>query len=332
MPPSSVNWSVVSGRAARLLPPDTATLTDTGATTLMAHTPRGSVTLALHVSTPPTVVFDMHDVATDGTLGDRSIYRVALDGRDLTRIAGGDARGDDVEPTVAGGRIVFTSYRDGYPALYAVALAGGADARLTALTGAAYQPALSSDGARLAFIAPDSGDDKLWIAAADGSGATRATNGFGQPGAEEAAPSWGRGGPSPDNRLAFVSTTLGDAALVSLTVSSDSARAITDGTTTDVDPAWSPDGRQLAFSSTRDGDIGIFVLTVATGEVRRVSPNPGTAGQPNWLSDGRIVYTAWMVSGATITSQLVWVDPTAPSAVHTIATPAGDPEYARAAR
>jgi Tol biopolymer transport system component len=205
---------------------------------------------------------------------------------------------------------------------------GGAGTRLTAVGGSAYQAALSAEGTKLAFIASDSGDDKLWIAAGDGSGAMRATAGFGSPSAEEAAPTWSPRG----YRVAFVSTTLGDAALVSLSVSSDSAHPITNGTTTDVDPAWSPTGQELAFSSNRDGDLGIFVLTLATGEVRRVSPEPSTAGQPSWLSDGRIVYTSWTVNGADVTSQLVWIDPASPSVVHTVTTPAGDPEYARAAR
>jgi Tol biopolymer transport system component len=326
MPAASVSWSVASGASVHLLPPDSALLTDTGTASVTAHTHNGTATLTLRVAAPPTIVFDMHDVAGDGTLGDRSIYRAALDGRDLTRVAGGSS--DNIQPTAAAGRIVFTSYRDGYPALYQVALAGGTDIRLTAVGGPAYQPALSAEGTELAFIATDSGDDKLWIAAGDGSGAIRATARFGSPSAEEAAPTWSPTG----DRVAFVSTTLGDAALVSLRVSSDSAQLITSGTTTDVDPAWSPTGHELAFSSNRDGDLGIFVLTLATGDVRRVSPEPSTAGQPSWLSDGRIVYTSWTVNGGDVTSQVMWVDPTSPSVIHTVTTPAGDPEYARAAR
>ena len=101
VPAGSVRWSVASGASVQLLPPDSALLTDTGTASVSAHTHHGTATLTLRVAAPPTIVFDMHDVAGDGTLGDRSIYRAALDGRDVTRLAGGSS--DNIEPTVAAG-------------------------------------------------------------------------------------------------------------------------------------------------------------------------------------------------------------------------------------
>jgi Tol biopolymer transport system component len=151
---------------------------------------------------------------------------------------------------------------------------------------------------------------------------------FGSPSAEEASPAWA---PASDS-VVFVSTTLGNAAIVDLATSNDSAMALTDGTFTDVDPSWSPDGRSIAFASTRDGDLGIFVLTIATGQVVRVSPQPSNAGQPCWLSDGRIVYTEESSTAAGIVSQLNWADPAHPGVAHLIPTPAGNPENAQAAR
>jgi Tol biopolymer transport system component len=126
--------------------------------------------------------------------------------------------------------------------------------------------------------------------------------------------------------VVFVSTTLGNAAIFSLATSTDSAWSLTDGTFTDVDPSWSPDGRSVAFASTRDGDLGIFVLTIATGQVVRVSPQPSNAGQPCWLSDGRIVYTEESSTSSGIISQLNWGDPAHPGIAHLIPTPAGNPE------
>jgi TolB protein len=268
----------------------------------------------------------MHDVGTGGALGDYDVYRESLDGAGLTRLTSGTA--DNVEPTAANGLVVFTSYRDGYPALYRVSLDGGTESRLAGLSGSAFQPALSPDGSHLAFIAQDSGLNKLWLAASDGSGAARRAASFGSPSAEEASPAWS---PSGDS-VVFVSTTFGNAAIVGLSASTDSAWGITDGTFTDVDPSWSPDGRSVVFASTRDGDLGIFVLTLATGQVVRVSPQPGNAGQPCWLADGRIVYTEESSTASGIISQLNWADPSHPGVAHVIPAPAGNPENAQPIR
>jgi Tol biopolymer transport system component len=118
----------------------------------------------------------------------------------------------------------------------------------------------------------------------------------------------------------FVTTQYGNAGLVELTLTSSKETAISDGTTTDVDPAWSPDGKTLAFASTRDGDVGIFLYTFSTGAVVRLSAKPANDGEPTWLSDGRIVYTSWANPAG---SALAWIDPAHPTVVHAISTPAG---------
>ena len=321
-----ISCTTASANRVRMVQPDTAVLMDTGNVTITAHVGIGNITLTVHVAAPPAIVFAMHDVGTGGTLGDYDVYRAALDGEGLTRLTSGTA--DNDEPTAANGVVVFTSYRDGYPALYRVSINGGAESRLPGLTGSAFQPSLSADGSHLAFIAPDSGLDKLWLAASDGSGAVRPTANFGSPSAEEASPSWSPAAGS----VAFVTTTFGNAAIAGLTTSTDSAWSFTDGSFTDVDPSWSPDGRAVAFASTRDGDLGIFVLTVATGQVVRVSPAPSNAGQPCWLADGRIVYTEESSTPSGIISQLNWADPSHPGVAHVIPTPAGNPENAQPIR
>lgn len=315
-----ISWTTTSAERVHLVKPDTAVLMDTGEVTIIAHLGVGNTTLTVHVAPPPAIVFAMHDVGAGGALGDYDVYRASLDGEGLTRLTSGTA--DNVEPTAANGVVVFTSYRDGYPALYHVSLTGGAESRLAGLSGSAFQPALSPDGSHLAFIAPDSGLDKLWLAASDGSGAVRPTASFGSSSAEEASPAWAPTGDS----VVFVSTTFGNAAIVGLATSTDSAWGLTDGSFTDVDPSWSPDGRSVAFASTRDGDLGIFILTIATGQVVRVSPAPSNAGQPCWLSDGRIVYTEESSTSSGIISQLNWTDPSHPGIAHVIPTPAGNPE------
>src|SRR5207249_3620427 len=53
---------------------------------------------------------------------------------------------------------------------------------------------------------------------------------------------------------------------------------------TDVDPAWSPDGRMIAFTSSRDGDGEIYVMNADGSDQRNLTNNPaddfGAAWQP----------------------------------------------------
>jgi len=321
VPATDAAWFVSPSGPNQLVNPGVVALGDTGMITISARTPHGSTTLTIHVAPPPTLVFDMSDVDPSGALGNRDIYRIALDGHDLVRLTAGTS--DNESPTEAQGSIVFTSFRDGYPALYRVPAAGGPDARLSGLAMSAQQPALSRDGTRLAFITSSNGSNRVWTAAADGSGAAPATAAFDPASAEEASPSWN----ATESLLAFVSTAEGNAALAELDPASGQGRPLTNGSTSDLDPAWSPDGHTLAFSSTRDGDLGIFVMRLPAGQVRRISTYPSMAGEPTFLSDGRLVYTAWSYAGATVTSQLVWIDPAHPDVTHVIPTPAGNPDH-----
>ncbi|MDQ4047796.1 MAG: hypothetical protein M3131_00195, partial [Actinomycetota bacterium] len=65
---------------------------------------------------------------------------------------------------------------------------------------------------------------------------------------------------------------------------------LTENTVTDIDPVYSPDGRQIAFASTRTGTTQIFVGN-ADGDlngpdVRQLTDSPGGHRQPSWSPDG----------------------------------------------
>jgi len=303
--PALVRWAAAPASIARLSG-DTLRFIDTGAVAVTAHTGDTAAAVALRIAAPPTVVFDLQDSTGNGN---REVYRVDLDGQDLQRLTPG--AGDNVQPTVAAGTVVFTSFRDGAADLWTVPLAGGTERRLAAPMPAS-QPALSPDGRRLAFIAPSGGVDHLWSAASDGSAAAPVSGSASFASAIQASPAWSRAGDS----VAVVTTQFGNAAIVVIAGGGGAEVPLTTGASTDVDPAWSPDGHTLAFASTRDGDLGLFLLTVGTGTVRRLSPSPSTHAQPAWLPDGRIVY----VAGSADSTRLEWIDPAHPGPGHVIPT------------
>lgn len=264
---------------------------------------------AVYVYAPllPVVVFDRT------VSGNRDIWRVALDGSDLVRIT--SHLSDDQAPTVAQGRVVFTSYRSGTADLYSVPLKGGSEVRLTTTTSNLITPALSRDGLRLAFANDAVSVHKVWTSAGDGTGLARATpTSFGSSGSPEGSPTWHPAG----DRIAFMSTASGNADIWATTLGG-TPYLLAGGTGAQVEPAWSPDGTRVAFASNHTGDTEIHVVDVSTGVRTQLTTRAGTDGKPAWLGDGRIVYVEF--DGAT--PSLRWLDPAVPGTSHPIPTGTG---------
>jgi len=255
------------------------------------------------VAEPPRIVFDMLRA------GNRDIYAAALDGMDTVRLT--TEPGDDIDPTSGGGVVVFTSFRDGNAELYSVPDTGGTPVRRTISAEDETQPALSRDGASLAYAANPGGVPRIWIANGDGSGALALAPGFSIPAAIEASPAWAPSG----TQLVFVSTTAGTADLFTVQAGGqpDTLRAGGDAA---VEPAWSPDGSRVVFASDSTGDGELFLLVIATGQLTRLTSRVGDDGEPAWLPDGRIVYTAF--GGAA--PRLRWLDPARPDTAFDIPT------------
>lgn len=281
------------------------TLLKSGGVTLTAAANGRTGKAQLTVASPPVVVFDRF------SSGSRDIWRVDLDGQNLAQLTSDP--GEDQDPTVAQGKVVWVSFRAGNGELYSTPLAGGATTRLTTTTVDESTPALSSDGARLAYSLVVGGVTKIYSASADGTGSARVTPAdFGFDGAIETAPAWTTG-----SKLAFVATANGSADIFQSTPGAMPA-LLAGGNTAEVEPAWSPDGSTLAFVSNRGGTTEIYLLTVSSGAVTQLTSGAGTKAQPAWTPDGRLVYLETLNG-----TRLRWVDPAQPATPHTIETGAG---------
>lgn len=301
VPPGEVEWTASPSGAVDFSEPGRARLIEAGSQTLTARSRGATASAELRVAVPPSILFDM---IVDGN---RDVYRVSLDGRDLERITTSPAA--DMDASRGPESLVFTSYRDGNAELYRIA-GNGLPERLTSTPEHETSPRLSPAGDRMVFLREGATLPRLWIGGANAGDATRAAPAFGYPGAVEASPSW-----SPDGSgIVFVSTQAGSADLYVLAPASGTVEALVATAAPEVEPAWSPDGARVAFTSARAGDTDLYLVSLVDGAVTRLTDRPGTDGEPAWLPDGRIVYVAWEASA----SALRWLDPDQPAEVHSI--------------
>ncbi len=312
VPDSAVVWAADPPSAVTFDSDGAATFLAAGLVRLSAQTPGKIVVRDVEIAVPPTIVFDL---LRDGN---RDIYRVALDGQDLVRLTTDPA--DDGDPTSVGDTVIFVSFRDGNGELYQISLGGSTPQRLTSTAELESTPALSRDGASLAYSRSENGVAKLWVRSMELGTVARVTGSFGFPGSIETSPSWS----SDDGEIAFVSTSEGTADVFSYTVSDTSfALLVPDSAeSADVEPAWSPDGTWIAFASNRTGETEIYAYERASGTNAQLTDRPDTDGRPAWLDDGRLVYVEW-TSG---TPKLRWLDPSEPEAVYDIDVGPGEPD------
>ena len=186
-------------------------------------------------------------------------------------------------PTAAGDVIVFESDEHSVRDLYRLDLGGkGKVTRLTDTPAGNFEPALSPDGATIAFTSSRDGDAEIYTMPAAGGDATRLTA-FHR---DDFEPRW-----SPDGgSIAFLSDREGSARIYVMRADGAGLRPLHDGTPAgeEASHAWSPDGARIAFTvATRDGASEIWIADVARGKASRLSPAGARDEVPTWSPDGR---------------------------------------------
>lgn len=207
------------------------------------------------------------------------IFSVRTDGTDLRRLT--TSYGYDAEATFSpvGGRIVFTSLRDGDLDLYSMAPDGSDVRRLTDRLGYDGGAFYSPDGAKIVWRAhyPETAEERedylallaeglirpsaleIYVANADGSDPRRITDN----GAANFAPYW-----HPSGQQVVFSSNMDDPGgrnfeLYIVNVDGSGLERVTWSEGFDGFPVFSPDGAELVFSSNRnqshEGNTNLFL-------------------------------------------------------------------------
>lgn len=173
--------------------------------------------------------------------------------------------------------------------------------QVTTSRGLDATPALSPDGALIAYASDASGSLELHVRTRLANGLTRAVT---DNGGDNVEPAW-----SPDAQwLAYHSRRLGGVWVVPA-AGGPARQLVADGAS----PSWSPDGASIVFQTAGGADVlggpggsrsTLGVVRVATGEVealtRRGDP-AGSHGSPVWLpGHDSIVFVAMQVPAADL--------------------------------
>lgn len=104
------------------------------------------------------------------------VYRINANGSGEINLLSNSSAEDCTPAGSAGGRIAFSSTRDGNFEIYSANVDGGEVTRITSNPDFEYRPNWSPDSSRIAYLFDDTGvDNEIYVMNANGSGQTRLT-------------------------------------------------------------------------------------------------------------------------------------------------------------
>lgn len=181
--------------------------------------------------------------------------------------------------------IYLTISQQGNPDLYKMSFDGTLQGKLTngPNNSMNVEPAISSNGSKIAFSSDRSGRPMIYTMNSDGSNVKRITFA----GVYNSTPTWSPdgkkiafSGQSEDHFDIFVMNTDGTN-MIRLT----SARKSNGKWSTNEDPSFSPDGRFVMYTSNRTGKNQIYISTVDGSEERRVTLDDANYFKPKWSNN-----------------------------------------------
>ena len=167
--------------------------------------------------------------------------------------------------------------------LFVVSVDGAGSRPLTTASGMNLDPAVSPDGARVAFTSDRDGNSEIYLVNADGTGERRLTTDVGS----DVAPAW-----APDGQRLVFASDRDDAAweLYTVRVDGTGLTRLTTNAVFDGGPHWSPDGTKIVVPREADdgrGSVRLHVISSEGTNPVQLTDSRFHASTPRWSPDGR---------------------------------------------
>lgn len=190
--------------------------------------------------------------------------------------------------SLAGSKIYFTSNRTGHKEIWVMDHDGSNQRQLTRLQSVSQFPAVSPDGARLAFTTYAKGNPSIMIMSLE----TGRFLPFLSPKASmNATPSF-----TPDSKQIVFSSTAGgrSAQIFIANLDGTGLRRISSSNAIEVEPKVNPrTGSEIVFTSGRSGPPQIYKMNIDGANVVRLSSGEGDAVNPCWHPNGQLITFSW---------------------------------------
>lgn len=191
-----------------------------------------------------------------------------------------------------GSRIIFTSYRTGFPDIYTLDLRTRQLSVFISVKGTNSGARFSPDGSRVAMVLSGEGNPEIYLANATGRIQKRLTKNN----SVEASPAW-----SPDgSRLAFTSDAAGGPQIHVISAAGGGMQRVpTNISRYCAEPDWSrAKPNRLVFTAGIGRGYQLAVYEFGGSAARIVTKAPGDAVEPVWLADGRHVVCTFRTSNS----------------------------------
>lgn len=212
----------------------------------------------------------------------------------------------DVSQAQRSHTFLYVSYELGQPKIFAASLRDPRVYRVTSMRGNQLTPAVSNDGASIAFCSDITGTADLYTVPFEaGVGAVgKPRQIFHAKGTATACPTF-----SPDGtKVAFVSNKDGSPKIYVMDIPKFGAKStdlhpklISKKCRENTTPSWSPDGKKIAYSAKNAGERQIWIYDVERDTEQQLTDGKGNKESPSWAPDSlHLVFHAFTGSGADI--------------------------------
>lgn len=190
-------------------------------------------------------------------------------------------------------RVFFVSDRTGHKEIWSMDADGGNQKQITRFNSISIQPAVSPDGARIAFTSFAHGNPAIFVFSVDTGGRLPFYN---QRASMNATPDF-----TPDGKqILYSSTASGIAQIYAANVNGTDFRRISTSRAIEVEPKVNPKtGSEMVFVSGRSGPQQIYRMNIDGANVERLTPGEGEASNPSWHPNGQLIAYAWTRGYAT---------------------------------